>query len=71
MSDLEILKEAYETLDNLEIPAKYTEKLSIPIVNTSNRLKMLYKAVMEAVQKKKDEAPAESEAEPAPEAEEN
>ena len=70
MSDLEILKEAYETLDNLEIPVKYTEKLSIPIVNTSNRLKVLYKAVMEAVQKK-NEAPAEPEAEPAPEAEEN
>lgn len=70
MSDLEILKEAYETLDNLEIPAKYTEKLSIPIVNTSNRLKMLYKAVVEAVQKK-NEAPTEPEAEPAPEAEEN
>ena len=70
MSDLEILKEAYETLDNLEIPAKYTEKLSIPIVNTSNRLKVLYKAVMEAVQKK-NETPAEPEMEPAPEAEEN
>lgn len=71
MSDIELLKQAFETLDNLDIPVKYLERLAIPIANVSNRLKILYNAVVEAM--KKAENPEEPEAVPEliPESEEN
>ena len=74
MTDLEVLKEAYETLENLDIPVKYLERLGIPIANTSLRLRALYQAVTEALEKRKEEIPAEESTteiteEPAPEPE--
>ena len=60
MTDLEILKQAYETLDNLNVPVSLTEQIAIPVANTSNRLKALYKAVVEAIENKKEEIPPEA-----------
>lgn len=58
MTDLEVLKQVCDTLDNLEIPTKYTEKLAVPILASSNLLKALYQAVLDAANKKKEEEAA-------------
>lgn len=60
MTDLEILKRVIDTLDNIEIPAKYVEKIGIPISNCSNLLKALDKAVKDTMKRNQQEQPAEA-----------
>ena len=57
MSDLDVLSQVINTLDNIEVPAKYVEKIGIPISNSSNILKALRKALMELIERKKNEEP--------------
>ena len=67
MTDLDILNQVTNTLDNIEIPAKYVEQIGIPVSNCSNLLKALAKAVRETVQRKQEEEAAKAAAEPIPE----
>ena len=64
MNDLDILKQVVNTLDNIEIPTKYVEKIGIPISNSSNLLKALVKAVEDTIKKKQAEEQAQATAEP-------
>ena len=62
MTDLEVLKQVIDTLENIEVPAKYVEKIGIPISNSANLLKALDKAVKETIKRKEEaaEQPAEN-----------
>ena len=64
MTDIEILNQVINTLDNIEIPSKYIEKIGIPIMNSSNLLKALTQAVQETARKKMEEEAAKAEANP-------
>ena len=67
MSDMEILDQVINTLDNIEIPTKYVEKIGIPISNSSNLLKALSRAVKEMIRKEKEKEQVPATIEPVPE----
>ena len=56
MTDLEVLKQVIDTLENIEVPAKYVEKIGIPISNSVNLLKALDRAVKETIKRKEEES---------------
>ena len=64
MSDLEILERVINTLDNIDVPTRYTEQIAIPVANSSNLLKALYKAVRETAEKKAAEEAEAAQTEP-------
>ncbi len=63
-TDLKILHQVIDTLDNIDIPAKYVERIGIPVSNCSNILKALTKAIEETIKKKQAEEQAQAVAEP-------
>lgn len=66
MTDLEIIKTVIDTLDGINIPVTMTEKVGIPILNSSTMLKRLYNAIVEKLnaQLKEKEEKEKSEEEP-------
>lgn len=63
-TDLKILHHVIDTLDNIDIPAKYVEKIGIPVSNCSRLLEALTKAIEETIRKKQAEEQAQATAEP-------
>ena len=59
MTDLEILKTAIDTLDGISVPVTLTEKIGIPIYNSTSMLKKLYNAIVERLHKQLEEKEAE------------
>ena len=56
MTDLEIISRSLNDLANIKVPVELTEEIAIPLYNVSNRLKLLYNAIIENVQKQKEAA---------------
>ena len=54
MTDLEILSRSLNELANIKVPVEFTEEIALPIYNVSNRLKLLYNAIIANIQKQKE-----------------
>ena len=67
MTDLEIIKTVIDTLDGISIPVTMTEKVGIPILNSSTMLKRLYNAIVEKLNAQLKEKEEKEKAEEEPE----
>lgn len=57
MTDIDIIRNAIKTLDNLNIPNWLLEQIGIPIYNVNKDLKNLYSAIMERAQQSQQPVP--------------
>ena len=64
MTDLEVLRTVINQMDNISVPVQLTEQIGIPLYNSSNMLKNLYRSVVARIQEEeKNKAEAEPEEE--------
>lgn len=55
MTDIEILTNSINTLNNISVPVPYTEQIAIPMYNVASMLTVLLKAIQEKVNEQKQE----------------
>lgn len=61
MTDMEILESVINDIGRICVPVDYAEQIAAPLVNISNRLKMLHDELINRSMQQPQEAPAEEE----------
>ncbi len=61
MTDMEIIKNSIDALSAINVPVAFLETIGVPIYQVRKNLQLLYDAVIQNSQKKKEEATAEEE----------
>lgn len=59
MTDIEILEQSIQTLDNIMVPSIFTKSISIPIAQVSENLRALHDAIVKKAKENQNRSKSE------------